>query len=173
MYFVFGVKGALFVSLVSRPHVLSPVQSLYPGLDICSVSCLIVAVVLTEEQTKNGFDVLMNTSAVTLCKHSFWTYQFQSRLLWTPGKVVRLPLCNEKPSNRDKFPFFTYLQTVPRLNNELYLLSMRKILLKPDPLSRKGYSCTSIKRGSHSLNATRALDCWTNSQLVLVYYTMP
>ena len=131
MSFVFGVKGALFVSLVSRPHVLSPVQSLYPGLDICSVSCLIVAVVLTEEQTKNGFDVLMNTSAVTLCKHSFWTYQFQSRLLWTPGKVVRLPLCNEKPSNRDKFPFFTYLQTVPRLNNELYLLSMRKILLKP------------------------------------------
>ena len=81
MCFVFGVKGALFVSLVSRPHVLSPVQSLYPGLDICSVSCLIVAVVLTEEQTKNGFDVLMNTSAVTLCKHSFWTYQFQSRLL--------------------------------------------------------------------------------------------
>ena len=103
MCFVFGVKGALFVSLVSRPHVLSPVQSLYPGLDICSVSCLIVAVVLTEEQTKNGFDVLMNTGTVILCNHSFWTYQFQSRLLWTPGKVVRLPLCNEKPSAGDKF----------------------------------------------------------------------
>ena len=62
MSFFFGVKGALFVSLVSRPHVLSPVQSLYPGLDICSVSCLIVAVVLTEEQTKVALVLLNNTS---------------------------------------------------------------------------------------------------------------
>ena len=129
MSFVFGVKGALFVSLVSRPHVLSPVQSLYPGLDICSVSCLIVAVVLTEEQTKNGFDVLMNTSAVTLCKHSFWTYQFQSRLLWTPGKVVRLPLCNEKPSNRDKFHALVFSHNCTKIKLLALLLLMRKIQL--------------------------------------------
>ena len=71
---------------------------------------LIVTFVLIEEQTKwLEFNVLIRSSStVELCKHSFWTYQFRSRLLWTPGKVVRLPLCNEKPSDRDKFPTLVF-----------------------------------------------------------------
>ena len=54
-YVFLFVLGALFVSLVSRrhlrpcPHALSSVQSLYIGLDICSVSRLIVTFVLTEK----------------------------------------------------------------------------------------------------------------------------
>ena len=54
-YVFLFVLGALFVSLVSRRHLrpclhaLSSVQSLYIGLDICSVSRLIVTFVLTEK----------------------------------------------------------------------------------------------------------------------------
>ena len=127
MYFVFGVKGALFVSLVSSPHVLSPVQSLYPGLDICSVSCLIVAVVLTEEQTKMA--LMFWWIPVLLHFASIPSGPINSKAGYCERQGKSLGCHSVTKSHRTEISSLFSPTCKLYQDNELYLLSMRKILL--------------------------------------------